>query len=182
MLRLLKYVAASDHSFNVAYGSPDDVKIDPKSELHRLKTLMSEMCSEEIEDEDLISLNVKEIGKVEKSNDLGDELVLDCTENIYACSILKDNDQGDLCIRESLHPLWPISTYSGDIVIKDTGAIRVEFDYQWTDRHWGARQLNCRFTLINHLDQFYINSTNPILRSLLLQKAVNYTSSFPANT
>ena len=90
MLRLLKYVAASDHSFNMAYVSPDGVKVDPKSKLHRLKTLMAEMCEIEESQDSVCS-------------DLGNDLVLDCTENIYACSILKNNDQGDLCTRESLH-------------------------------------------------------------------------------
>ena len=29
------------------------------------------------------------------------------------------NDTDDLNVRESLHPLWPRSTYSGDIVLKE---------------------------------------------------------------
>ena len=58
--------------------------------------------------------------------------------NIYACSILKDNDQGDLRITAS--PLVK-TTLTQEILLLRI-AIRVEFDYQWTDSTEKAIELS----------------------------------------
>ena len=151
LLSLLKYVAAGDSSFTMGYLSDENVKVDSKSELERLKAVLNDMCIFESEKD------------LDGAGSLADELVVDCTENIYACTLQTENDTDDLNVRESLHPLWPRSTYSGDIVLKDAGAMRIDFDYSWTDTQWRSKKIELSF----YTDKSYrsvvhkFNESNP---------------------
>ncbi len=162
LLSLLKYVAAADNNFNMGYLSGENVKMDSKSELERLKNLLNSMC--------ILESNVakeRDVNAIQSENNvsnLSNELVLDCTENIYSCTLTDSNtDNDDLCVKETLHPLWPTCTYSGDIVLKDAGAMRVDFDYAWTDLQWRSKTIELSF----YTDKSYrsvvhkFNESNP---------------------
>jgi hypothetical protein len=162
LLSLLKYVAAADNSFNMGYLSGENIKVDSKSELERLKNLLNNMCI--LESNEAKKRDANTIHSENKVSDLSNELVLDCTENIYSCTLTEPNTtDDDLCVRETLHPLWPTCLYSGDIILKDAGAMRVDFDYAWTDLQWRSKTIELSF----YTDKSYrsivhkFNESNP---------------------